>query len=376
MSYFIPEDYAVPEFIFILWRCSAVFTSLIYITLYIFSKYKTTRWLIFTFSVFTYCFLSTIINESGGSLVRAAFYFIINIGFLSLIEYELSINKRRLIRSFIIAGIIMCSAHYITFIIYRHTFGGMRAGVNRYDSPDAVGSWFLLKHDNGSIFYFLPVLAAIWYYYFKYRISVFIPLITTLATLYMYLYLFSVTALFVILGFTVSVLFIKYKIFNGMIYRISYLNSLAIGVGICSIIVFLATLLSGSSIAIRLSLWSASNFNKAINFGRGLIWNRSISYIINHPFIGMGFEKANIITSHLGINHCHNILIDLIYTGGIIAVTTYLLYIILCNNKNTGAAANYNIIVYISIILFFIASTFDWYIYIPIPLIIFELNKY
>ena len=123
----------------------------------------------------------------------------------------------------------------------------------------------------------------------------------------------------------------------------------------------------------------ASSLGKSSDMGRGRIWQRVWPLFWNSPLIGSGFEEDSTIIFKLGINHCHNIIVQILYTGGITAMILSAASLLQCDvapntRKKQPIAAQ--VALQLTIIALFVCATFDWYLYMPIQFLPFFLYHY
>ena len=370
-TYFLPAAYALETSLYNVWRVAICVVSCIVIILYLAKCTIHIRWILLILFLLMYYLISTILNSAGGGLTGIAFSILKVSGFITLLEYGLTINREMCIKSFLFAGILLCAVHYATFLEYRDYSRGMRQ--NAFNTYGEISSqhWFFFTHDNGSVFYFLPVLSGVWYYACeKNRGYWFAGLLSALA-LYMYWSLWTVTAM-VAMTFAVALFVVICKTDCIRIRSwLSYRKALLIGVAFCVIIL---VFYSNDLFAIV-----ANALGKSTDFGRGRIWSRAISYFLKSPIIGVGLENDTTIALKLGINHCHNILIQVLYTGGILSAVLLGLGLLKygkAGKNSRGFISKPQAILCVAIIALFISATFDWYLYMPIQFFPFVLYAY
>ena len=71
---------------------------------------------------------------------------------------------------------------------------------------------------------------------------------------------------------------------------------------------------------------------------RTIIWQRSLFYIGQNIW-GFGLGNSILLRDlyYLNINECHNMIIQLLFDGGIISLLLFIAYFISCNNKSKGS---------------------------------------
>lgn len=113
--------------------------------------------------------------------------------------------------------------------------------------------------------------------------------------------------------------------------------------------------------------------HKGLDFtNRRWIWDRTIKYIIANPIFGYGLEAGRIMELKIGFNHIHNIFLEIIYKGGIIAIVIYYIMMFI-NGKRISVLRNskyYNLLCLFLLLYLFICQ-FDYYNDIYVGFIIY-----
>lgn len=369
--FFAPKAYAIGHSAYTVWRIATISVSLIILVVFLAKGHITIRWSMFMLFLLAYYCLSTFLTPADGSRTQIIFYLAEVGGFITLSEYGLSTDKEACLKAFLIGGVAICTWHYATFLVYRNYSAGMNFGLSSTYGELARRPYFLLTHDNGSVFYYLPVLCALWFWASERNHSYWLPLIASALTLYMYWSLFTVTAM-VVTTFSVTA-FIIITIFRMSRLRalLNYRWALFIGVAFCVCVI----MFTSSDLLVTI----ANYFGKDNDLGRGRIWNRAIPCILEAPIIGNGFESDMTTINKLGINHCHNILMQVLYTGGLAAIIPFAIGLTQCNlpaNKRVSPISKGQAMICVTIICLFVASTFDWYLYMPIQFFPFILYSF
>ena len=116
-------------------------------------------------------------------------------------------------------------------------------------------------------------------------------------------------------------------------------------------------------------------FGRGASFsGRNLIWERSIEWFLETPVFGQGIDQTATTYLKLGQTHCHNILLEILYSGGIISLTFFLLGIVF-STPRTKVNGTAGIVLAAGVLSFFLAACMDWYPSIPIPFVMFLMAK-
>lgn len=369
--FYAPAAYAIGSRAHIIWDVVAAFVCVLSLLLYLSNSKVSLRWGLLMLFLLSYYVVSTTIMQSDGRRSTLIFHLIKVAGFITLLELGLENNRDLCLKAFLIGSVCMCAWHYATFLMYRGYTHGMNTALTALYGELKGQHYFLLTHDNGSIFYFLPLLCGVWYQACEKNTGYPIAIIISVLMLYMYWSLWSVTAM--IVTTTAVVLFIFVSCTDSYRLRsfLSYKRALAIGIIICAAIVLFHSSDHLSSIA--------SNLGKANDFGRGRIWSRAIPYFKESPFFGVGFEHDATTTVKLGINHCHNIIVQVLYTGGLLTATFFLLGLLQCDVPSENRSVpitKAQAILCVTVICFFVAATFDWYLYMPIQFFPFVLYHF
>lgn len=369
--FFLPKTYAIGSTAYNVWRVVVVLVSFVALLLYLRNVEPSLRWVLFILFLLSYYCISTIMNHSDGSRGRLVFYLVEIGGFVTLLEYGLSRDRDTCLRAFLVAGVVMCAAHYLTYMLYRQYSYGMDFSRSTNYGDLTISPFFLLTHDNGSVFYFVPVLGALWYYAFEKGRNFWLPVSASALTLYMYWDLMTTTALIVTAGSVL--LFLIIWVADCMTLRklLSYKRSLFVGVAFCVVVLLLYS-------TDFFSLVSTS-LGKSEDLGRGYIWQSAIQSIASSPFFGVGFEADSTTVTKLGINHCHNILVQILYTGGMLATALFAASMLLCDiprSQRSEMLSKGQAVLCITVVAVFVASTFDWYLYMAVQFLPFVLYRY
>lgn len=357
---FSPMSYAVSPAVYRMWRIAVVVAALVAVLVRVVGAKISVHWVALVAFTLSYYFVSKIINSSDGLFNQQVFYSAKVIGFISLLDYGLEKHRSQCLRSFLFAGLLMCGVHYATFLRYRNLPLGMKSS-----QLDLVGEltkhpWFFLTHDNGSVFYFLPVMSALWYQLVQFGRGKWMAIVFTALTLYMYWSLNTITAMLVTTFATVLFIVIWRNDGPGTSRLFNYHLVLLAGI----LFSLLVVLFHNSGLLVTV----ASFFHKSVDMGRGYIWIRALEAIRQNPVFGVGFESDAMSSMRLIINHCHNILVQVMYTGGAVTTLLFAVGLLACNVPSTERgkqSSKGQAILCITIFSLFVAATFDWYLYMP-----------
>lgn len=364
--FFCPASYAVPSSLYTAWRVAVVAVAGISVLLVLIRNRMRLRWAAVLLGALSYYFVSAVFGSGSVSFINALYNASRLIGIASLLEYGLEKDCRRTIFCFLIAGVVMCCVNFAVFLEYHDVKGGMQNGYIRNGIAYQGGqNWFFFSHDNGTLFYYLPVMACFWYYGFTYsRKALIFAFAFSVATVAMFVFLWSATAMVVAGAFLIAMIACLKGNIRRFLAGFSYHAALALGLGFCVIVVFLNVTGAFDSIA--------SIFGKSLSAGtRAEIWSSSVDWFLRSPIVGVGYEDDAVSVLRIGINHCHNVIVQLPYTGGLVTVLFFTIFIGACKPKGRVPASAAPLLAYVPLI--FVAWTFDFYLYMTITAVPFLL---
>ena len=383
IAFFIPASYAIPGIVFKLWEYYYMAVAIVAVGVLALKHINdiNPRYVLLVV-YFTWLFFGTqlIVTTRSLAMMTLIKKYLKCVGFVSMLELGfLSFKKQEVVKSFLNAGLIMSFLHFVTFLIYGRTEGGMRHGQAFYNGYALIGNtkqnWYLLTYDNESIFYFLPILALLLYctWYLNRKTKKLFYLYLGIL-LFMFIYKTAATAMLGTIGFTVLILYYvakmkrkrkrrKYEISSFLNYTTAVLGGLTVDIAV--------VMLAGSKIATKV----AGYFGKDADFsGREYIWANSFKFIRMQPLTGVGMESSERITLKLNQTHCHNIIVENLYTGGVIALVLFLLILWFFRPK---AKKSFAVIIFAAALAtFFVISGLDWLIANPIPWALFYFCYY
>lgn len=380
-AFLIPQEYAIGSILHNIWQLLIVLLGLLLLVLYLYTKQYSARWAALCFLYFQFYLGSSLLNGVDNSIAGTLYCTIKGVGFASLCDIQLLGNKKQLLRSASIAGLIMCSLHLLTVFAYFNVRGGMRGG---YINPDlgrsysTIQNWYLLTYDNESILFFIPVIVVAVIYGIIYnRKAIVASAVLGVLTLTTYYLKGAITA-FVALSAFLCLLVILWLLRCLNLLRLINVSSrteagiiLFVGVVLAAIVVVVVT--SGAFGNLAILVGKDPTFS-----GRTQIWDSAISQISHSPIIGFGYQSSSEIISKIGHTHCHNIILELLYTGGVPCLAAYIVFLLACVPRRFND--KYIIISMIciaGIVCLEIVSWMDWYPTIPIqflPLLLLGLS--
>ena len=357
--FFCPASYAVPNGVFTLWQGAVIAVAAVSVLLVLARNKLTLRWFVLVLGCGSYYFLSSAFGRGDAGLINSLYNASRLVGFASLMEYGLERDQQSTIICFLIAGIGMCCVNYVVFLRYCNVVGGMRHGYIEYGARTETNqNWYFFSHDNGTVFYYLPTLAIMWFYAFRYsRKATKAAVVLTAVTAAMYFYLWSATAMVMTGVFLIAMVVCLSGRTAKLMSKLSYRTVVLVGFIFSAAVIYLNV--SGSFNTL------AALFDKnGTAYARSLIWQRSIDWFLRNPLLGVGYESDIAGFMRIGINHCHNVLIQLMYTGGIITFALFAIFVLLCRPK--GLLPEYALPLTVCIGLLFLGWTFDFYLYMPV----------
>ena len=373
MSYYVPADYAVPSFVRIAWQACAILTSIFGGIMLLASK-RINRRSASILAYYFYWYIALRLVGGNYSMMKCMGHFAFDAGFFAFLEYLLQTrDTKTVMKYFLIAGVAITTIHFATFLMHMGT--GMLEDTPIYRGGKFVGfityEWYFLKHDNGSIYYLIPIIVLLFYYSVYYSAEAFVYFTAYSAfVLFMFYYNMSATAIVAstyLVGILVYLLFVRRNSKN--IPRLLYSCKFSVAAGIIADITPL--MIVGSSAVKSI----VAMFGKSVTFsGRDRVWARSALHFLRSPIYGLGIEDDITTTVKIGINHCHNLVLENLYRGGIIAL---ILFLFMLKMYFPPKPNKYKCAIFCAgIVSYFITAAFDWYYYYPLPLSMFVFNYY
>lgn len=362
--YFAPESYALSASNLAMWNIMITLVSLCAVSCFLIKVRISAQWLAFTGFIVSAYIISSLSAASGRGITSILLYAFKEIGFASLVNIGVVRNKREFLLGFIIAGAVMCGVNYQSFIEYADVLGGMKNGQFSYLGTRTAQHYFFLSIDNGTVFYYIPLLTAMGYYakYYNSRMMSSIHVITCAASLYMYAYLESATAIIALLCYTIlSTICLfsngtrRFQMLRNTIknYRLVVLLGLAINA--------VAILFTSFGPLQQIS----SYFGKGTNIsGRTILWSNVLRSSSQSPFFGLGFNTPRMDIIRIGIDHAHNIILQVLYQGGMLSLLLFLAFVIAIHIAETHAIAIHeDDIISLGAFTILLAGTMDFYMH-------------
>ena len=217
-------------------------------------------------------------------------------------------------------------------------------------------NYYLLGQDNASFFDIFPsvLYLAILSIINKNKISA-VTLIYTVFLFVGFLYVNSITAVICLLIIILYIITNKFKIWDKLL---TYKN-----IVIFSLVLFFLLVVIGVSNISFLVNFVENILKKSVTLtGRTDIWAKTLKYIGLSPVFGYGMEKNIVLLQKFGINHVHNIFLQIMYNGGIVALLIFG-YINRFGSKKINECKSNDVkkLILLFIFVFFIMSMFDYY---------------
>lgn len=178
--------------------------------------------------------------------------------------------------------------------------------------PESMEETFLFGNYNGFIQWFLPA-QAVGYILSKKSISNIVRisyLLLCLLNFGVLLYVKSVTSIIVMLIFDLYILFFNKEAMKKIFNIYTYLaGSIIFFIGIV-VLRFQNSFITNT----------ISHLGKNMTYsGRTPIWDKALYVIRQSPILGVGLKPVESIESELGFGAAHNMFLETLYTGGVVA---------------------------------------------------------
>ncbi len=188
---------------------------------------------------------------------------------------------------------------------------------------------YFLGIDNRFIFFYIPLIYfRFCYSYYKYdklrKSDIFVYIVCILTLLYKWS-VGAVIGLILYIPFIIYIVNRKSKIINRVMNLFTYFGSILVA----------NYLIVVAQIQFLFEDFIVNVLKKDPTLSsRTLVWQSTIKWIAKKPILGNGYEFENIakIKMH-GANHPHNYILQMLYRGGIIYFSLFVVLIILAGNK-------------------------------------------
>lgn len=323
-----------------------VASSILIFIIYIY-KYRKMSKMLVAVTLFQFTFvLSTIINGSLKNVFDQSIQFLSVVSICMLAEFGIREDCKSFFKAMcIVLGGLALANGYTMFKYYPN---GMYV--------DELNHWqyYFLGYDNSSFFIEFPLLIYLTCYsYMKNKnIGLIVWLVIGMMA-FQYIYVQSTTAIIMIAIFAIFLLTYKLIIWEKFLdFRV-----------VISILLVTFFVIVIFNVQIYFSEFLENIVHKDITLtGRDYIWEEAKKYIMASPIIGYGMENFEVIMGKFGINHVHNFILDILYNGGIIALTMYSFILNLCKRYLNKDRSNFILnTISIGIFIYLFSGIFDYY---------------
>lgn len=315
IPYIQPAEYVIGSTLQRIYNIYKILSILCIILLYIY-RYRNLSKMICYITIFQFVFVfSTCINGNISNIKEQIVQALTIISICMITEYGIKENKKQFLKAMYFVLAVYAIINSYTMIKYN----------NKGMFIDDLRHWeyYFLGYDNSTFLMIFPLyIYATCYSYIRYgRINLLTWFVLTFVG-FSYLYVSSTTAFIMIALFMLYLATYKLKIWEKI------LNFKTLILIIFAVFIFIV-ILNGQT---YFEDFMAKELNKSATMsGRTYIWDQAKKYIKESPIIGYGCEDYKILMSKFGINHVHNIVLDILYKGGSIAMIAYLIILGRCN---------------------------------------------
>ena len=336
LPFFKPPYFgATSQFISKIYNVAQIISALVTLIL-VFKKKKITKLIMYIILFEFIIVLSTIIND--GSLKNCILDAVQTIILCMLVDYGIKYNKKSLLKGLLLIFELLITINLITIFLYP---GGMYINpISGYKE-----NWFL-GFDNSHIVYIMLgiTISVIYSYIYSKKLT------------FRTYYLIVISIITIIVRWTatgvvgIGLLFI-YLISRSLVNKFKFFNiknySLITLISFLGIVIF--------RVQNYFSYLIVDVLKKDLTFtGRTYIWDKTIHFIKQSPYIGCGYFDGVIrqYKYHIwGAVHAHNQLLEVLYLGGFLLII--ILLIIICQMiKELNKYRTYKLTKFISWIIF------------------------
>ena len=369
---FVPREYVLGSLVYKAWQIIAMLIGIIATFVLLHSKRVTSRWTCFFLFLMVSFVLSSVVRLSFGNITSLIFDVVHLTGMASILELICYCCKKDSVKIIAIALVPICLIQFGSFLIYRDVVGGMQHNVfSELTNEVITQNYYFYTYDNESIFYLLPTLAVCLFLGVrdsKKWMLIFIFIAS--AYLVSYIYKHSVTAAITLLIFLAMLtLFRCAGSLNKSVNHLVRPKSFCIfGLLLCSVI----------PITVEMGMFNnlVALLGKSVTLsGRVPIWNKALDAIANHPLFGNGILTSNEAINMLGITHCHNLVVQILFTGGLISLSLFVLSLFKCfySKANEELPDIIRYLLSATIFSFFVAASMDWLYSNPVYILVLYL---
>lgn len=371
LSFLIPQEYAIGHLAYRMWQVNMLLATLVALVFLAQQKSISLSGVLLSLFFISYLLVSVLANWGT---VTASFSLIVSrivksVGFILVLEATTRNDPKRSITAFTWAGLFIIILHILTVLIYFNVEGGMQGGVieDEYGTgTPTTQRWYLLTYDNESVVYYIPVFSAAFCYSIKYKNKLLYALVPLYLIAFGCLLIQQAVTASLVMGLFAVIVFLLTVAPEKIKAAVTFKRALIGGLAILA----LSTLLIASGSAGTI----AEMFGKASNFsGRTWIWNQAIGYFESNPLFGVGFETNAATYAKILQTHCHNLLIQILYTGGVFSLVIYIAALFSYTNQEPISETVPRIICSAAVIVYLISAGMDWLVEDTLPIVIFYL---
>ena len=324
-----------------------VVASAIILALYIFNG-KLSKIILTVIAYATVLIISTTINNGDYFLLAKDTIRIIS--HCMLFELGIKYAVKNMLRSLVFLLGIECAINSITILIFPN---GLYDPIGR--TSWVASQCFFLGYDNGNILYLLPFLCSFLIYatYKKYnRIVIIAVVLLFSATVYV------TWAAAAVVSITVFILLVIMSEFRMQFKMLKYKYFI-----VAVIIVFFSVVIFRLQGLLEPIIVGVLGKDLTLTH-RTMVWDKVISYIVQHPIFGVGEISRAENTLLIGAPHAHSFFLRVQYETGIIGSVCVLTILILVGKAQKGFYKNkYCFFVSITVFCLFIVmltESFDF----------------
>ena len=315
--------------------------------------------------------ISTIIYQ--GAIGNQLYKLISILGFIMMFKVCFHEDAKSFLKAISVYGGLLCFLTVLTMFLYYKPGeynGGMRSGIVFEYGRRVSGNVYLLGVDNASFFYIFTILIIICVYRLAIHDKVGFPCIA--------LYFFMTSAFLYVGSATALVCFL----FGGvLIVSCEYMRGIKRLLAKFDLKTAIFVLLVFAIFVVKFRLQYLFEFlivnvlHKSITLTRRTaIWDVAIRMIQQRPILGIGAQSDAFNYAHFGVNHVHNIILELLYQGGIVSLLLFIGGVVLYGRRiRKYKNAKIKILLIGATIIYFINSCLDFYLSVYLPYSFFLL---
>lgn len=314
IPYIQPASYAMGNKLSMVWEIWQLISIMIVVFMYLYKRKSMPKVMIYMICFQAIFIISTVLNGNRSTIMQQLLQGASIVSICMLVEMMIKQDKLLLKAMSIVLGILSLIHIYTMFKYYP---------IGMYIDELNHNDYYFLGYDNTSFFQVFPfVIYSTCYLYYKNGKNGVLTYLISFIVGFAYLYVKSTTAAIMMIIFIMFLLINDLKFFRS--FSDKFLNIKNIIIIVLTIFVFVV-FIEGSQYFEKF-LIQGLNKNTTLS-GRTYIWEQAINYIKQSPIIGYGLESTSVLLSKFNINHVHNIILDIIYKGGIIAFIFYMLMV-------------------------------------------------